>query len=361
MTLFSWKDLLLLPLIAAAVYRLRVRGRGFFDGYLSKDSTGALKGLLCVVIFFHHFAGFFESFDILYYILVHIGFLAVALFFFVSGYGLAVSAKNKDGYVKTFLPKRLLRVLVPYWVCLLLYMLAALIFDIPTKSPVNPKNILLSLAGASEIAENSWFVPAIIFLYVLFWLCMRFFKRNTALLLMFSVMAALSGVFIATGRMTVWSSSFFGFYIGVVWGFYQERLETFFRRLFYPKWLLAALATGLFLGLKVLANRGGLVWGEHLAELFASVLFCAVCVLTLFKVKIGNGALTFLGVISFEVYLLHGLFIQVAKGWFGTGQPLAFGAAALLMTIAAAWLVSLMTQKVIFGRSNRAAKENTAQ
>lgn len=356
MTLFSWKDLLLLPLIAAAVYRLRVRGRGFFDDYLSKDSTGALKGLLCVVIFFHHFAGFFKSFDILYYVLVHTGFLAVALFFFVSGYGLAVSAKTKAGYVKTFLPKRLLRVLVPYWICLLLYILAALVFGVPTKSSVDWKNILLSLVGASEIAENSWFVPAIVFLYVLFWLCLRFFKRKTALLLMLGVMAALSAVFIATGKMTVWSSSFFGFYIGVVWGFYQERLQTFFRRMFYPKWLLAFLATGLFLGLKILSNRGGLLWGEHLAELFASDLFCIICVLTLFKVKIGNGILVFLGGISFEVYLLHGLFIQAAKMMIGTGRQVAFGAAALLMSLAAAWLVSLLTRKVIFARSDRVVK-----
>jgi len=356
MTLLTWKDLLLLPLFAAVMYRLRVRRRGFYNDYLSKDSTGALKGVLCVVIFFHHFAGFFESFDIIYYILVHSGFLAVALFFFISGYGLAVSAKSKQGYVETFLPRRLLRVLVPYWVCLLLYTLASLAFNLYTKSPVNLKNFLLSLAGAGEIAENSWFVPAIVFLYVLFWLCIRFFKRKTALLLMLGVMAALSAVFITTGKMTVWSSSFFGFYVGVLWGFYIEKLEAFFRRRFHPKWLLAVLATSLFLGIKILSNRAGLLWGEHLAELFSSAMFCVVCALTLFKVKIGNGVLTFLGVISFEIYLLHGLFIQVARVWFGTGRPVAFGATALLTTIAAAWLVSLLTQKVIFARSDRAGK-----
>ena len=55
---------------------------------LSKENSSNVKGLLCILIFYHHFTGWFVDKGIIFYVLSHIGSFIVGVFFFLSAYGL---------------------------------------------------------------------------------------------------------------------------------------------------------------------------------------------------------------------------------------------------------------------------------
>ncbi len=85
--------LLLLLLKAKAVRPLS----GFNEDYLSLDTGKALRGFFALVVVFHHLAQQTET-GLLFHRFTHAGYLCVAVFFFLSGYGLQRSHMNSPRY-----------------------------------------------------------------------------------------------------------------------------------------------------------------------------------------------------------------------------------------------------------------------
>ena len=82
--------------------------------YLSNKSTKSLKGFLALFIIFHHVSqkittgANFSNFE-------YMGRYIVALFFFLSGYGLYFQYSNNATYMENFLRKRLTRIFIPFF------------------------------------------------------------------------------------------------------------------------------------------------------------------------------------------------------------------------------------------------------
>ena len=80
---------------------------------LSLDAMTSLKGLMAICVILHHIsqkAAFQQTKTIP--IFEHIGFLFVGVFFFCSGYGLYKSFSTKENYLKGFLKKRVLPIVI---------------------------------------------------------------------------------------------------------------------------------------------------------------------------------------------------------------------------------------------------------
>ena len=84
------------------------------ENYLSKQNSDCLKGIFAFFVITHHL---YQSSNLinggaLAVILQALGYLSVAVFFFLSGYGLMYSFIIKgDGYISNFIKKRIL----PFW------------------------------------------------------------------------------------------------------------------------------------------------------------------------------------------------------------------------------------------------------
>ena len=119
-------DLILLPFIGFIFASMRP-SQNLQDGHLGKNATNNLKGISIIFIILHHInqeigevgGTFFSS------RLTLAGRLGVAIFFFVSGYGVMRQYQIKGStYLKNFLSHRVLPIVV-------LYLLAmAIIFPI---------------------------------------------------------------------------------------------------------------------------------------------------------------------------------------------------------------------------------------
>ena len=140
----------------------------FFEDNFNVKQTNALKGLCAIYVIFHHLCTYFADVYPSFLFFEAVGFLMVGMFFFISGYGLMFGVKNKANYLKGFFTKRLLTILVPYYIIDLFYIYAKNFVG-----ALNIKYIFLSLFG-----YHLWYVMAIIIMYIGFYLCFKLFKQK---------------------------------------------------------------------------------------------------------------------------------------------------------------------------------------
>lgn len=153
---------------------------------LTKDDTNILKGISLLLLLFHHL--FYEA-NGLYNditigdtgIVCEVGKVfkvCVALFVFLSGYGLVKSCRNREISTLGFYKKRLARLFPTYWLIWLLFVPAGIIFFGRSLESVYANNIvpkliadIMGLAYAFEFYGYNatwWFMSCIIVLYLLF-------------------------------------------------------------------------------------------------------------------------------------------------------------------------------------------------
>ena len=170
------------------------------SGYLTKDQSNIIKGVAILLIIFHnyfhiippapgenefyfsalHFERFkqlilAEPFSLIRHLLAYFGHYGVQLFIFISGYGLAISNKNKKISYPDFILNRMKK-LYPS----LLIVVISLMVVIPLyEGGVNPatyNSLLLKLTLAHNFIPGEalsvtgpfWFFSLIVQLYVLF-------------------------------------------------------------------------------------------------------------------------------------------------------------------------------------------------
>ena len=96
------------------------------------------------------------------------GTLCTSVFFFFSGFGLFKSYKTKENYLEGMLRKRLPKILIPFFVTNIIYLIFV------SKGKVsNALDIVTSLVGFTLLNSNAWFIVELTVLYTLFYLCFR--------------------------------------------------------------------------------------------------------------------------------------------------------------------------------------------
>lgn len=154
---------------------------------LDKGATDLLKFLCCIMVSMHHYVQtwyktggehnlLFDAFS------SQGGYLGVAVFFFLSGYGLMMSWNKQPMTFAQFLWKRIRKVYLPVvfisliW-CVCLCLLAPKLTLRPELTELLPcKNLSLGLLATFALVSNDgalWFIKAILFLYLMFFVAVR--------------------------------------------------------------------------------------------------------------------------------------------------------------------------------------------
>ena len=151
----------------------------FFD----KGCTDMIKFVCCIMIAMHHYVQtyyktsgshnvFFDFFSSI------CGYLGVAVFFFLSGYGLMKSWQNKSLSFVTFLKRRLSKVYLPVvvisiiWGIILFFFASKFVLRPELSETLPAKNLLLGILSAFVLSCNDgalWFIKVILILYLLFY------------------------------------------------------------------------------------------------------------------------------------------------------------------------------------------------
>lgn len=336
-------DILPIALFFLLVWKMKpVRPiSGFQENYLSIDTGKALRGFFALAVVFHHLAQLTGTGRI-FHRFTHIGYLSVAVFFFLSGYGLQKSHMNSPQYRERFLSRRLPSVLLPYLVVTGLYWLMNSAFG----RIFSIKDIFLRLLDGDPIASYSWYVVTILLFYIAFWLMMRLcgdhYKRMLLCGLAWELLYTAFCIKIGYGFW--WYNASQLLIVGMFWAVFENRILNVLKRL-YP--LLFPITGICFLLSFACAETlpSLLLPGENslLFTALAAILF-PICVLFFtLKFQVGNRILNFLGNLSLEIYLLHGLFIEIPMP---IQNEFLWCCSVLICTIACASVFHMVFQKI---------------
>ncbi len=271
---------------------------------------------------------------------------SVAAFLFMSGYGVMLSYMNKRPSPATFLKKRFLRILAPYWLATLLFFTLDKMF---LGNTLGMRDAVLTLAGinlneATRLFDfTRWYVT-----FQLFW--------YMAFIAVFTVLPIKRGALVLTAAAPLlfladyyfihvdWAK-YLAFPAGCLAGLYRKPIVDFIRR--RPTTTMGAAMSSLtvFLMIKYSLYSGQIEWLPSVAKIGMreiNGLLWTIFLLSTFallgQVGINSKAYWCAGAISYELYLLHGPFlIKYNPVFFLTteyGVPLSVSFALLLVLLA---------------------------
>ena len=303
-------DIFILLLISLFVYLIP---RTDVD-YLSNKSTKSLKGLLALLIIFHHVSQKittgenFSNFE-------YMGRYIVALFFFLSGYGLYFQYSNNATYMENFLRKRLARILIPFTVFIIIYV----IYRATLGEVVNVDFFLSFWRDHSNIVYNGWFVNSIIVLYVIFYVSFKMKDSKSS----FYMLTLLTLVYIflkAYQNHGDWEYvSIMAFLLGIFWMKNRISIDKYIEENYFVFLVSFSILMYVFRHYEVIMKNIGItnkyVYYGIVGNL-CTMVFVVYFLLLTNKLDFSNKYLNFLGDISFEIYMIHGLVMHYLGKFF---------------------------------------------
>lgn len=338
-TTFEFPMFIILAALAVLLlFGIRVaKHRQWLEDPLGLEVSKQIQGFAAIGIIIHHITQALEEDAGILMPFAEFGVLFVGIFFFFSGYGLYTSLKTKPYYLKGFLKKRLSTILVPFYTCNLVFVLAICICGVK----LEPMEALAVISGWSLINSHMWYIIEIAILYLAFFAIYRLIKNRTAATVVMSIFVVLmmaGSLMLCHGEDYScsywfmgewWYNSSFLFVIGILVSKHIDELRKIARKAYV---LMLIVFTGLIaaFGLQTrYALNTWSYWSEEpgvdpaywdkircLAfQLPWIISFVFAVILLMMKVRFGNRVLKFLGSISLELYLIHNLFLNgLAEG-----------------------------------------------
>ncbi len=312
-------------------------GRGNWnDDYTSLQQTKILQGIMILGVALHHMAQkTCASWHPRTYIIhgmdpfVPMGYMFVAVFFFCSGLGLYKSFRSKPDYLKGFFRRRIVPLIIAFYLSEIIYTAVRLLMG----EKMDAITVLWYLSGLHMANFNAWYLIVMPFFYLAFWAAFRFCRREgTAIfwVFLFTLGYTVLGAFIDHQddwwmRGEWWYNSAILFPLGLLFAKHEEKITRFLKK-GYWFWLLLSFAA-IFLLFQQSQYMNNFVWGYYGEwgdplkiphrlmscglEWLVGIAFVAFCFLLMMKVKLGNRVLAWLGAVTLEFYLMHGIFVEL--------------------------------------------------
>ena len=339
----------------------------FFDRISSKE----IQGGLAVFIIFHQTVVALDASgdnagDMRFF--YYYGILAVAFFFFSSGFGLIKRWMTDENYIKGFMRRRIFTVLVPFFICNYIYLTDALLNNIAFRKHFGFGEVICSFFGIFLINNEMWFAVEIMILYVAFrFVFARVKKPLTGILIMTGVVLVMMTIGLFSGHSETgvmsywfkgewWYNTIFMFPLGMLYAYKEERINKVIRRAFISILIASSVLAVLMDHVHRNLISKHIFWSEYdgsanpvldkllgLGQETVYELVFLIFVLTLLsRIKIGNPVIRFFGKISLETIMLNYLFIDklyFLYTMYGIGVYLPAVAAGTLVSASLVYIV----------------------
>lgn len=268
-----------------------------------------MRGLFAILVVIHHlyqYSGLFRG-TYIGVILQLIGYLSVAMFFFLSGYGLMFSA-NKKNYIEFFFRNKFLPLYCFYVVLIILYSLWTLLLE----KSVSPQLVVQSFFFGGTVITNGWYLQATFVVYLLYLFCFKKLKSSKMRILSMGIaILAYCTLCYLFDLGIYWYQTIPCIVLGMVYCSKKEWIDRLLTRyvrivfitsslLFAVCFLLSALS-----GIAVIFN-----------VLYSLFFVCAMITLSYILGNtsiINNRFLALCGDYSLEIYVAHGFFLRLIR------------------------------------------------
>ena len=292
--------------------------------YLSVEQTSNLKGIFIMVVLFHHL-NIFAGVGNIYSIFANAGYIAVGGFLFVSGYGLLYQYmhKGKD-YVRSFPKRRIFTIIIPAVVMGVIYFIMKHVMDGYTVS-----NLIADFKRGSSVISNGWYVTAIIYFYITFYLAsiLSELMGKRKMIMIFSLGSTILYIYLCTrfNYEEHWFGAAFAFYYGMLWSFFKNKID---KNITKSVPIIIICLVGFYY--MTLNYKYG--WTQ-----FKCLIYMTCIILAGMKIKLKSPFLEWLGTHSYEIYLVHGIFFGLLRnGVIYINDSFCFMLTVILMTFISA-------------------------
>lgn len=312
---------------------------------LSNKSTKSLKGLLAILIIFHHVSQKittgenFSNFE-------YMGRYIVALFFFLSGYGLYFQYNNNATYMENFLRKRLVRIFIPFFVFIVIYV----IYRATLGEVVNVDFFLSFWRDHSNIIYNGWFINSIIVLYVIFYVSFKKKDSKTAsyTLTFLTLVYIFWKVYQNHGD---WEYvSIMAFLLGVFWMKYRSLIDKLIEKNYFVFLVSFSILMYVFRHYEAIMKNIGItnkyVYYGIVGNL-CTMIFVVYFLLLTNKLNFSNKYLNFLGDISFEIYMIYGLVMHYLGKFFVSSYTIVILLVSIIFAYCIKKLIVVIEKKLL--------------
>ena len=295
----------------------RPRIRGLHENYLSKENTDAVRGIFILLIFLSHFVQYLDPltqpWDVPYGRLrAALGQAVVTLFFYYSGYGVALSADKKgENYVRHMPTRRILPTLLTYDCSALLYLILQMCRGIN----ITFGQFVQTMLAWKGVGNSTWYIFVILALYTITWLvlCKRPMSKSAAMAIT-TCCVTLVLAFMSMGMGQLFYDTLLCYPLGVWHYVYKEKIDTFLSKRGINYIAVAGCAAVLF----AVFHK---VWKVNILCYMMTMLLFAICVvLFTMKFEIKNPILIYCGKHLAGLYLLQRIPMILLQDFFDTGS-----------------------------------------
>lgn len=277
--------------------------------FFSKDYTTVLKGLCCLIVIYVHVKPPFAN--PLQDAIGSFGYVCVTIFFLISAYGMMLSAERKEDYLNNFWRNRLVSLLIP----------AVL---------VNIVSFCLGIVNSNTYAYstlyhlNSYVAVLLqwcLWFYIVMLCKKKWFLENNRL----TDIILIAGVIVSSLILYFWVYSEnsagagwcferIGLILGVLLYRYFDKFVLWMNNKHIPKIIVLFILGGL-LGVAYLKYKSVFFYGEYLLKIVLGIILITLLFTATSNRKFGDTISLWLGNISYEVYLSHGIVMAALAIW----------------------------------------------
>ncbi len=338
--------LLLLVILALIIHLPNLEGN-----YLEQDNTIYLRGICAIFVVLHHISQYINTGNFSNY-LIFMGRYAVGVFFFLSGYALLTQLNKSKNYLKNFFVKRVLSLVIPYLIFSIIYYTS---YKLRVDLNYSIFEIAKNFPKYDVVVANGWFMISIIVAYLSFYCSFRLIKnKDIALITTIILFGLYNYLMFKEGYKIHWYDAILTFPLGLVWARFKSQIDNILYR--YSKFIILLGLINLFIW------HNHAIWIDKLGItrdiIKVGIMNITVCsfvvfvMLLLVKLNIKNPIFKWIGKYSLELYLIHGLFIQLFKPKYSSHlTDFIFGIKVISFSIVCAvilsYLVKFITKKIL--------------
>lgn len=282
-----------------------------WNDYLSKEKTGAIKGIFVIMVLVKHYTGYYvanNAFDAApKAFLSSFAQLVVTMFLFYSGYGIMESVKKKGGiYVKNLPVQRILKLLFDFDLAVLVYFAA---FTVKGNA-IEIKRLVLSLLAWNDYGNSNWYIFAILCLYAFSFIAFSVFKKNHYVSAsVVTVLCIAYFIVIKNFKDVPWYNTVICYPLGIWYSLFREKIDRLVQRNTLS-WLISfAVCAAVFALTRFDKSEDSLIYEIGCIAFVLSVVFLSM------KVSLDNKFLRKSGELVFGVYILQKLPMLTLRGF----------------------------------------------
>ncbi len=265
-------------------------------GILDKEQGMIIKAICCIIVILVHIPK--QHGNALQDAISSFGYVAVSIFFMLSAYGLRYSVENKPDYIKHFWRNRILVLLIPFWLTRTI------------SAFLQPQETILETILTIIGVQNIIFITILLCYYIIFWCVYKFIKNSKirdyllcGIVLLYSFM----------GKACQWPTGWLVESMGLFYGILMYHLETKIKNL---KTLKQGIFFGIIsaiIGLLYLKYKEVYLLGTWGLKTILSISLILLLTTILNQIHIESTCLSYLGSITYEIYLMHAIVIHVLR------------------------------------------------